>query len=60
VTPEAIGLGTGWAQGSALGEGAGVASGEPEGESEGRAATLELLHAMAQTSKTAGHLPNFS
>jgi hypothetical protein len=58
--PEAIGRATGWAQAGGLGEGVGVASGEREGEGEGRAATVEVLHATAQTSNSAGHVPPFS
>jgi hypothetical protein len=45
-----------------LGEGVGVASGERDGEGEGvgRAAMVEALHATAQTSNSAGHVPPFS
>jgi hypothetical protein len=58
--PEAIGRATGWAHGAGLGEGIGVANGERAGEGDGWAATLELLHATAQTSTSAGHVPPFS
>jgi hypothetical protein len=58
--PAAIGRATGWAHGGGLGEGVGVASGERDGEGVGRAATVELLHATAQTSNSAGHAPPFS
>jgi hypothetical protein len=60
--PEAIARATGGAHGDGLGEGVGVASVERDGEGEGvgRAATVELLHATAQTSNSAGHVPPLS
>lgn len=62
MIPAAIGRATGWTHGGGLGEGVGAASSEGEGEDEGegRAATVELLHATAQTSNSAGHVTPFS
>jgi hypothetical protein len=58
--PEAIGRATGWTHSGGLGEGVGVATGDRKGEGVRRAATVELLHATAQTSNSTGHAPTFS